>query len=618
MKSGKESFVEEIRPDSESGIYLKYGYYRLKDGSFIQIGVLAENIYRFLNHFDIKNILNQIKSTQYINGSAFIGNDLTVISKTGMIDAHMITDKAKAAIATNNIFAITIPYRNLSLYQIMVPVFVKGVKFGTLVITHDIRSTEGVINYLRSLVVFALFFLFMLLLFTVFMYYIKNNKLLHNVYYNPLTNLPNKRYFEKAYDYESKSSTLNQGAIIFINYKNFKIISAIYGFQYCEMIIKEMAKRCSLLCTDQCHLFHLYNDRFVFYFLENKDKKELSAFCDSIIVVLKDVLSAKTIGGNIGIVELCGFHGSADNLMKNAYIAARNVDENEVFGYRFFNKEMEEKIKREEYIENKLKNAIFQGEQNENFFMEYQPILDLKCNTIFGFEALACLKSEKYGKISPSEFIPIAEKSQLIIPLGKLIVRMVCSFYKKLKEHNVLPCKISFNVSAIELLRDNFYPDLMRIFEELQVDSSYLIIELTESIFADNYQVINDKLDRLNANGIDIAIDDFGTGYSSLARERELNVNFLKIDKYFIQNLLSIPSEKDITSDIVSMAHKLGHLVIAEGVEETIQMDYLIENGCDLIQGYLFSRPLSKDNAISFMIDWEKRTNCFASLHFGI
>ena len=167
----------------------------------------------------------------------------------------------------------------------------------------------------------------------------------------------------------------------------------------------------------------------------------------------------------------------------------------------------------------------------------YQPILDLKSNKIQAFEALARLKSEKFGLISPMEFIPIAEKTKLIIPLGQKIIMEALQFLQKLQMNGYATINISINVSAIELLQEDFVDNLLKIISEKQVAPERIGLELTESIFSSDYEEINNILGRLRKMGIHISIDDFGTGYSSLARESELSIDCLKIDKYFIDKL---------------------------------------------------------------------------------
>jgi len=238
-------------------------------------------------------------------------------------------------------------------------------------------------------------------------------------------------------------------------------------------------------------------------------------------------------------------------------------------------------------------------------FLQYQPILDLQSNEIYGFEALCRLNSSALGFVPPLEFIPLAEETKLIIPIGQKILRQALQFLKDLETLGHPAISVSINVSAIQLMRSDFVKNLFAMIDQMQVNPKNIVIELTESIFSDNYKEVNNVITQLRKAGIQVAIDDFGTGYSSLAREQELYVDLLKIDKYFMDKLMHTNPERAIISDIISMAHKLGHRVVAEGVEVQRQLHYLKKWGCDKAQGYLIQRPLSKEAAIQFLSGYE-------------
>ena len=187
----------------------------------------------------------------------------------------------------------------------------------------------------------------------------------------------------------------------------------------------------------------------------------------------------------------------------------------------------------------------------------------------------------------------------MIVPIGLQIMRQACAFLKQLENEGYHDIKVSVNISAIQLFRNEFLEDWHKVINDAKVDVRNLLLELTESVFLNNYEDINKKLGHLRALGIGIAIDDFGVGYSSFAREDELNVDYLKLDKYFIDKLLSDEQGKSITGDIISMGHRLGHLVVAEGVEYEEQRQYLVAHNCDFLQGYLLSKPLDAEDAMT-------------------
>ena len=203
--------------------------------------------------------------------------------------------------------------------------------------------------------------------------------------------------------------------------------------------------------------------------------------------------------------------------------------------------------------------------------------------------------------MSPIEFITIAEKTKLIIPIGEKVIVKAFRFLNKLKEHGYEQIGVSINISLIHLLNPDFTSRLFELISAMQVNPKNIGLEITESVFTYDFEYINNIIEQLRSAGIQIAIDDFGTGYSSLAREKELRVDCMKIDKLFIDDLLEPDLSKVITCDIISISHKLGHCTIAEGVEYGIQLQYLKEYGCDRIQGYLLSKPLDEEEAIRFL-----------------
>lgn len=429
----------------------------------------------------------------------------------------------------------------------------------------------------------------------------------HDLRYNSehdiWTGLYNRRSLENLLRCDREKGTARNRAIVGINLSVAHLLTVTYGFNYTLELIKKISKELDSLCTDKRLLFNTFENRFVFYMKDYRDKNQLIQFCEMLIELLGTLLFGERIGAGIGVIEINRENEQdIDQLLKNLLIASEKAMEavDSDFAYCFFDGEMEAEIMREEEIKREL-DKIAADEGQGGLFLQYQPILDLKSNQICGFEALARLQSEKLGLVQPTEFIPIAEKTKLIIPVGRKIVHQAFSFLKRLKENGHGAVSVAVNVSAIELLRNDFSSNLWDAINELQVDPENICLEITESVFASNYHDINKIIGELRQAGIHIAIDDFGTGYSSLARERELNVNCLKIDKFFLDKLLCIDLKYAITCDVISMAHKLGHCVIAEGVEHENQLEYLRNHGCDRVQGFLISKPLDEEEALEML-----------------
>ena len=429
------------------------------------------------------------------------------------------------------------------------------------------------------------------------------NLLVYKSEHDRRTGLLNLYYLENLLTDAAQKGNVNKSALIDINMAATQLLTKAYGFNYTQCLLKKIADALSVCCTSRHLLFNIFIDRFVFYLQDYEDKNELYEFCQIIERTLEPLLRTERVTAAIGVIEIeQGNKLDADSLLKKLLIASERAldmsDKN--FDICFYDSAMEMQVIREEKIKRELAK-IAEDETNKGMFLLYQPIFDLKSNKISAFEALARLKSEELGLVSPFEFIPIAEKTKMIIPLGQRIIVESLRFLKTLEKNGFDAINISINVSAIQLLQEDFVDNLLKTIHEMQVSPDRIGLELTESIFSSDYEEINSILSRLRETGLHIAIDDFGTGYSSLARESELSIDCLKIDKYFIDKLLEIQPEQAVIRNIISMAHKMGHYVVAEGVEYETQKQYLLANDCDKIQGYLIGKPSDEQVAIELL-----------------
>ena len=225
-------------------------------------------------------------------------------------------------------------------------------------------------------------------------------------------------------------------------------------------------------------------------------------------------------------------------------------------------------------------------------------MVHLQSNRITGFEALARMDSPSLGKVSPEEFIKVAERHDLIIPLGYWVLETACQFLEKVNTAGYRNLHLSVNVSGIQLAHERFIARVRQIMNKTGIMPHHLELEITESVLVEGFKDIRSTLEELRRMGIRIAIDDFGTGYSSLSRMERLPVDSIKIHKHFVDSILVRDRRQPIIRDLISMAHNLGLEVVAEGVEHESQRQYLLESGCDIMQGYLFSRPLNAEAAM--------------------
>lgn len=417
------------------------------------------------------------------------------------------------------------------------------------------------------------------------------------------TGLYNRRYFEKVLGEELRIPDDIKRAIISINLSSVHELSIRYGFQYSQDIIKRIAWMLHDLCGEHVSLYNTYENRFVLYVRHYTNKRELLELGNAVSHTLDALLSIERIGWGIGIIEIDDENRhDIDTLLRDLLIASERslASFTSDFSILFFDKKMEKHLAREEAITTDI-IQVATGRDTETLLLHYQPIVDLKTGGLVGFEALARMQSKTLGLVPPLEFIPIAEKTKLIVPLGERIIRLACGFQRQLIEQGFPDISISINISPIQLLGKAFLGILKKVLNESGVAPSNIILEITESVVAFNFQEVNQILRSLRDLSIRIALDDFGTGYSSLSRERELNIDCIKIDRSFIEKLLELAPKEAITGDIISMAHRMGHLVVAEGVEKEPQLQYLKEHDCDMVQGYLIGKPVDRETALGLM-----------------
>ena len=606
--NGEKTFIENIRKDYLSDRYVKYIYRVNEEGYIVQMGFSADEYYKLIEHFQIERILKELNQFSNIVGALFIDNNLNVVHQESSINNYEfnLDYNRRLAIQYDEEY-FDQAHGHEELYDLMKPVYRDDNKLGTLALSYSIGDLAKKIRWIYFLDVTALVFLFILTAKLMYSIYIKNEKLEQLVYYDGTTGLPNLDYLEEYYRgsiYERKEGENNEDqAVILIDIINYNLISLIHGYEEGKDLLKQATKQVNTLLADNEILFKVGESKFVIFVDQYKDKEHLRGIAEEITFLFdattKDSSIDSHVSVQIGINEIEDNQEDILNILKNAQIAAQEGNTNNDCSCSFFNARMGHEIQRKKKIENEIESFI--KEENNNIYLVYQPQLDLQSNRISGLEALARMKSEELGQISPVEFISIAEESNLIIGLGLILLKEACIFLNKLNKQGFKDIIVAVNVSVKQILRHDFADNVMKIIEETNIKASNLEIEITESEVADKFDIVNMNLAKLKSIGISIALDDFGTGYSSLERLRMLSIDRLKIDKTFIDRISETELEKVIVGDIISLSHKLGLKTVAEGVEEEEQKRYLINNKCDIMQGYLFSKPVSQEEVLKML-----------------
>lgn len=309
------------------------------------------------------------------------------------------------------------------------------------------------------------------------------NKLKYINEHDRWTGLYNREYLEIILENDAKKHSTIERAIVGVNLSTIQLLTANYGFHYTQNIIKKVAETLGQYSSEKCILFKTYENRFVFYLKDYNDKKDLIDFAEAIADILKSLFVTDRIGGGIGVLEIEQGEKevNVDLLLRRLLIASERAITvfDKDFGTCFYNEELEALVNREIDIRQAL-SAVVADDVSDELFLQYQPIMELKTESICGFEALARLRTQKIGLVSPIDFIPIAEKTKLIIPLGEKIIFKAFCFLNRLKEYGFETIGVSINISAIQLLRPDFTSWVIEMIREMQVNPKKISLEITE------------------------------------------------------------------------------------------------------------------------------------------
>lgn len=423
---------------------------------------------------------------------------------------------------------------------------------------------------------------------------IAEERVKHMALHDALTGLPNRILLENRLNeaLQRCSGEKSMLAVVFIDLDRFKMINDSWGHHEGDQLLIEVAGRLRELVDENDTVSRLGGDEFVLLFPSVKNQGEVEqrihklqrAFADEVYLAYQGVYVTPSIG-----VSLYPDH--ADNgadLLKKADSAMYQAKEQGRNCARFYTEEIGDHLSGQA----ELGNELFRALKSEDFILYYQPQVDSRAGRIVGAEALIRWHHQEKGLIPPSEFIPVAEDTGLIVELGYWILHSACSQLISWKRKGVDDLVLSVNLSSLQVQQPSFAENLFQIIDQYGVNPSSLELELTESILMKNTEETIATLERLHRRGIKISVDDFGTGYSSLSYLKRLPIDKLKIDRSFVSEITTDQDDALICRTIISMAKNLNLELIAEGVEHQSQLDLLTNYGCELYQGYLYSKPV--------------------------
>lgn len=426
-------------------------------------------------------------------------------------------------------------------------------------------------------------------------------------YKDQLTQMPNRLILEQQLQNMEQNPDVEivTGSIILVDVDNFKFINNTYGHEIGDELLKNIAYRISELLKESSLendyiIGRISGDEFVIICNGLSEKADIDIFADKIVNLftkrfrLRERSIYITVSLGISIYPENGT--DLDTLLNRCNSAVQEAKIKGKNRYEIYDTTLNETMENKIYIQNNIREAI----ENNRFKLYYQPIYDVVENRIKGFEALIRWKDDVRGFIPPMEFITVAEKIGVINRLGEWVLKEAATFAKYLLNVCDEDIYVSVNVSSVQLIQKDFVDLVLDVVSDVGIKHKNLCLEITETALMHSLDFNIEKLVVLRKNGIKISLDDFGTGYSSLNYLRRLPIDVLKIDKSFIDELTSSPEGRELTEGIILLAQKIGIYLIAEGVEQKLQLKYLIDYNCDGIQGYLISRPLPSGDVKEF------------------
>ncbi|MTI81974.1 MAG: EAL domain-containing protein [Firmicutes bacterium] len=417
--------------------------------------------------------------------------------------------------------------------------------------------------------------------------------------YDSLTNLPNRRLFMDQIKKEIAKAKCNDNklAVLFLDLDRFKLVNDTMGHNFGDILLQKIAKRLKGCLIEEEILARMGGDEFMILLPNILTPEDTYIVADKILkamqgpIKIKDIELHSTI--SIGIAIYPEHGRDDDTILGNADAAMYCAKEYGGNRYHLYTSSINESVSRQLVLENNLRQAL----ENDELVLYYQPQLNTETKQLVGVEALIRWIHPEYGIIPPGEFITFAESTGIIINIGEWVLRTACKQMNEWLNRGYQPFRMSVNISVKQLQQYDFAKVVYNILEETELDPKYLELEITETVFMQRSDYLLKTLKDLKEIGIRITLDDFGVEYSSLNYLKKFPIDALKIDRSFIKDISIDPDDTAITSAAIALAKKLSLNVVAEGVETEDQFDFLLEQKCNEVQGFLFGKPVPVEQA---------------------
>jgi diguanylate cyclase (GGDEF)-like protein len=416
----------------------------------------------------------------------------------------------------------------------------------------------------------------------------------HQANYDTLTGLPNRNLLnDRLRQAVHGKRTPRNTAVVFMDLDHFKFVNDSLGHSVGDKLLKGMSERLRSVLREGDTVGRVGGDEFVIILNGQSNEEVIFRAMQRIAARVAEPITIEgkelyvTCSAGISLYPQDG--EDVDTLLKNADAAMYRAKEHGRNNFQFYTSEMNERVNERLQMENALRRAL----ERQEFLLHYQSKIDLKTGAIVGAEALVRWMHPEWGLVRPARFIPLAEETGLVVPLGEWVLREACRQTRTWMDQGLNPGVVSVNLSARQFRQEGLVRMVSRILEDTGVDPAQLEVELTESMVMHNVETAIATLQGLKSLGVTLSVDDFGTGYSSLSYLKNLPIDTLKIDRSFVREIGAGADEDEgvLAQAIISLGHSLHLKVIAEGVETDAQLRFLKRHGCDQVQGFLYGEP---------------------------
>ena len=423
----------------------------------------------------------------------------------------------------------------------------------------------------------------------------------HQAFHDSLTGLANRNSFDsKLASALKESQNRSKLAVLFFDLDRFKTINDTLGHAIGDLLLQKVVQRLATCIREGDTIARWGGDEFTLLLPRINSIKDAGAIAKRILKALQSPFALENdwihITTSIGIAIYPDHGTNSETLLKNADAALYKAKEKRN-NYQYYDQTINSQGEKLFKLENRLRYALKQQE----FTLHYQPIIDITTGQVVKMEALLRWQHPELGLISPHIFIPIAEDNGLIIPIGEWVLEQACQQNKSWQKSGLKPLKVAVNLSPRQFHEHNLTGKIVKILQKTGLQSSYLELEITETVTIQNENIAQKIFQKIEKMGVSLAIDDFGTGYSSLSYLKQFPFNTLKIDRSFVQNALNNSEDRAIIRAIINLGRALDISVVAEGVETKKSQVFLQSSGCQYMQGYYFSRPLTAEKATELL-----------------